>query len=359
MLKHLTILCLFLVFAIQSKGQVNLVPNGSFEECHVCDNSQLAYYDLYANPPIYIPYIKNWFIAKSTPDWFSSLINQNNIGQCYGGTGGFNPPNTGYGNQYPRTDSSYIGIATYGGNWQYFPPYDYNYYKEWVGVRLIDTLNAGQCYEFTMYVSRGEKTGTIVSSIGAYFTADSIYENMVGVNFNIPVPFDSSEVQIKHNPWETIYDTTNWIQITGIFRANGGEQFLYIGNMVVNGQYPIVSLAPFGQVNECDFSYFFIDDVSLYEYKEPCNLPLTIEESKKSTISIYPNPAAENVTITLQPNPNKAELLIYTVQGQLLSQTQFTGTQTINTSTLANGFYLFVIQSNGNIIGREKAIIAH
>jgi hypothetical protein len=209
-----------------------------------------------------------------------------------------------------------------------------------------------------MYVARSEISNRIVSSRGAFFSPDSLIENLFFEPQTTPLPFDSSLVQIQHNPWSTIYDTT-WVPVTGIFRATGNEQYLYIGNFLVDSQYPVVELDTLQGMNGCDYTYFFIDDVSLYEYKEPCNLPLTTSEIKQNPIAIYPNPAAENVTITLPPNTNKAELLIYTVQGQLLSQTQVFGTQTINTSNLANGMYLFVIQSNGNIVGREKVIIAH
>lgn len=364
MLKHLAILCLFIALADQSNAQVNLVPNGSFEECYVCDKSMLWGGQIFIDSIHVIPYIKDWFSPKATPDRFSSTVEITNgsLLVCEvitHGDSACKPPNTGWGFQYPRTDSSFIGLITFGGDEaHYLPPTDNNRYREWLGVKLKDTLKANVCYEFTMYVARAERSNRIVSSIGAFFSSDSLVENMFFEPQTTPVPFDSSLVQIQHNPWETIYET-DWTPITGIFRATGNERYLYIGNFLIDSQYPIVDLDTLQDVNYCYDSYFFIDDVSLYEYKEPCNLPLTIEESKKSTIPIYPNPTAENVTIALPSNTNKAELLIYTMQGQLLSQTQLTGTQTINTSNLANGFYLFVIQSNGSIVGREKVIITH
>jgi hypothetical protein len=150
------------------------------------------------------------------------------------------------------------------------------------------------------------------------------------------------------------------VPISGAFKAKGGEKYLYIGNLLKDQYYTAIPIPPNSNPDStyCQNSYFFIDDVSLYETNEPCKF-VGLKEIKKEHIKIYPNPAAENVTIALPPNTNKAELFIYTMQGQLLSQTQILGTQNISTGNLANGLYLFVIQSNGNIVGREKVIIAH
>jgi hypothetical protein len=209
-----------------------------------------------------------------------------------------------------------------------------------------------------MYVSVAENTGYNVSAIGAYFSPQHLYTGNFQGNMITPplLPYDS--VQVFQNPNVLITDTVGWVQVAGEFKAKGNEVFLYIGNLFYDSLYVATPLYP--QANDtiyCGFSYLFIDDVSLNEIENPCTMG-TIENSN-IPISIYPNPAVENVTITLPPNTNKAELLIYTMQGQLLSQAQLNGTQTINTTNLANGLYMFVIQSNGNIVGREKVIIAH
>lgn len=143
-----------------------------------------------------------------------------------------------------------------------------------------------------------------------------------------------------------------WQKVEGYYKAETGEEeYIYIGNFNNFVNTPLTVIWP--GIEPLEYIYFYIDDISLVE----CD-GLDMTETAPANISIYPNPAVENVTITLPPNTNKAELFIHTVQGQLLSRTQLIGTQTITTSNLTNGLYLFVIQSNGEIIGREKVIVS-
>lgn len=357
MLKHLTILCLFIALATQSNAQVNLVPDGSFEDYKEDNNFGNFIFRPSENDGKYNR-SKVWFMAHGSADLYTT--HNDSTGQlmtCNLSLPGIGVriPRTALGFQYPRTDSCYIGLYCWGGYIDYLC--DNNFYREWAGVRLLDSLKENHCYRFSMYVSRAEKTGYNASSLGAYFTRDSLYSQW-SPTIQMIYPQNIDSVQIQQNPDIAIWDT-NWVEISGIFRAKGGERYLYIGNILKDLYYTPIPIPPYSNPDSvyCQNSYFFIDDVSLYETEEPCGVG--IKEAFVGKIKIYPNPAAENVTITLPQSTNKAELLIYTMQGQLLSQTQLSNTQTINTSTLANGLYLFVIQSKGNIVGREKVIITH
>lgn len=207
-----------------------------------------------------------------------------------------------------------------------------------------------------MYCSRGDEayysylqngyTVYVSPAIGIYFSEDSTYQNTAGNLSFVP--------QIQNPITNPIDCLTAWTKVEGVFKSvTGNEQYIYIGNFYNDADTPYSILYP-GNSPHWPNVYLYIDDISLVECEG-----VGLQENQSSLISIYPNPAAENVTIPLPPNTNKAELLVYTIQGQLLSQTQLTGTQTINTSNLANGVYLFVIQSNGSIVGREKVVIAH
>ena len=357
MLKHLTILCLLFVVANQSKAQINLVPNPSFEDYYVYYNGNSPIVGIADSNYAFKPY--NWYAVNGSPDLYTYYNRHSgpNFGCLGEESAGADIPSNWAGFQYPRTDSCYLGLAWF--NFIQCPTCGFNFLaREWAGTRLVDTLRKGQCYRFSMYVSLAEICGYNVSSLGAYFSKDSLFTGIVESTWvtTFPMPFDS--VQVYQNPDSAIWDTTNWVQITGVFEAKGGETFLTIGHLLQDSLSNPIPIYPNVDDEYCGYSYFFIDDVSLYETNEPCKF-VGVNEIKKEDIKIFPNPAAENVTITLPPNTNKAELLVYTVQGQLLSQQQISGSQTINTSNFTNGLYLFVIQLNGNIIGREKAIIAH
>ncbi len=357
----LYILLALLVFTTL-RAQVNLVPNPSFEDCDTaCSKSFFGQPILQNGELVFKPYIQNWFYTKATPDIFRYITaDTSNNGGCWG-PGGFKIPNSAFGFQYPRTDSTYIGLFIYWYEDQNtWAGHTYNY-REWAGVKLSDTLKQGRCYEFTMYVSRGEKSNRIVSSIGAFFSADSLYETVVTtdtmMSYLSPWPIDSHFIQVQHNPWETIYDTSNWIPITGRFKATGNEVYMYLGNFLPDNQYPIVEIDTLVNNPLCNLTYFFIDDVSLYEIEEPCGVG--INENATGKINVYPNPAKDLVSIDIPENINQAQLSIYNLTGQLVLQKQITqANQTIAIPELSNGMYIFVVQIEDRVIGRQRVVIS-
>lgn len=79
-----------------------------------------------------------------------------------------------------------------------------------------------------------------------------------------------------------------------------------------------------------------------------------LNENAAGKLTLYPNPAADLVNITLPSTTGKNTLSIYNTAGQLISQQNLT-TQTnqISTISLANGIYLFVVQNADSVIGRS------
>ena len=75
------------------------------------------------------------------------------------------------------------------------------------------------------------------------------------------------------------------------------------------------------------------------------------------TTSLYPNPATQQVTVEL-PTAAPAQLLVYTVQGQLLRTIPLTGRRhTLDTSTWTNGTYLLRIRS-GAAVSVQRLVVA-
>jgi hypothetical protein len=332
MLKHLTTLCLFIALAFQSKAQLNLVPNGSFEEYVDCPDSQsqIERATGWINPGSYLG-------DNSSPDYFNSCYSEPLLSHGV--------PENIRGEQMAKTGNAYAGIFVY--------PLEENIPIEYITIKLNAPLLKNNTYCLSFYVSLADGSKRALNNLGAVL---NIEEPAYG--FPERINKENSSTYIQSDTFLT--DTASWTLISGQFIATGNENYLTIGNInltqnddssIVNSHYvnipQSIAISILG-------AYYYIDDVALI----CCDISGCIQEHE-SPISIYPNPAAENVTITLPSNTNKAELLIYTAQGQLLSQTQISSTQTINTSNLANGLYLFVIQSNGNIIGREKVTIVH
>lgn len=91
-----------------------------------------------------------------------------------------------------------------------------------------------------------------------------------------------------------------------------------------------------------------------------CDYPLSVNEQKQNPISIYPNPAAENVSIDLPITYNKGTMQIYNLHGQLVKSASITGggLQSFNTSDIPNGVYTLVVYSAANkLLCREKLVV--
>jgi hypothetical protein len=214
-------------------AQINLVPNGSFEEYTQCpDNTSqvdscVGWYSVYYSPDYYAecaPY------PVAVPDNF-----------C--------------GYQHAFDGSAYIGLLTYV--W-YFEDG-----REFIGTQLLDTLIPGNTYHVSMRVSRGNWTTQ------AYNCAAS---NKLGMLFstqqytlNEPPPVSN----FAHVYEDLILtDTLNWILLSWNFIADSAYTWVYIGNFFSDDQTDTAVInAPLGQFGD---AYYFIDSVNINCLDKEC-----------------------------------------------------------------------------------------
>jgi hypothetical protein len=102
-----------------------------------------------------------------------------------------------------------------------------------------------------------------INKIGAYFSNAQLFES---INSNLLV-----KPQILSDTSIFYADSVNWMKINGIYIANGGEEYLTIGNFYDNKHTDTLHLVksnilPIGAIVHF---YYYIDDVSLYEITEP------------------------------------------------------------------------------------------
>ena len=84
------------------------------------------------------------------------------------------------------------------------------------------------------------------------------------------------------------------------------------------------------------------------------------EEVKPLSYKIYPNPAAEYVSIDLPITHTKGTMQIYNLQGQLVKSETITGggLQSFNIADIPNGVYNLVVYSAANnLLGRQKLVV--
>ena len=210
-----------LIIAIGSNAQ-NLVPNPSFENFTSCPFT-LAQMDL----------LDDWYTpTPTTPDFYHTC-------SAYP----VSIPVNLAGTQETLTGDGYTGLVVHHGA----PIPDY---REYIQAVLTEPLVAGQCYDVEMFTSAAE-------------TWPRFGINHVGIYLSATPPPISPNGQINVTPQvfydDVVLDIDNWTQLTGTFIADGGEQYITIGNFYEAGNYTIELLSP---PNGGEFAaYSFIEDV--------------------------------------------------------------------------------------------------
>jgi hypothetical protein len=232
------VLYLMLTYFMSCKNEIfsqpNLIFNPSFEQLDTC----LGGFNALSN-------IQNfgWY-SYSTADIYTDCALSD-----------FYVPNNIWGIQNPATGNNYAGIQTYCTNIIFCP----NDFKEYLTGQILISLKQGRTYCGSMFISLIDTSTIACNDMGMAFT-NTIPTVPFGQTLSSIMP------QIANDPaTNPLTDKINWMEIKGSFIANGTEEYITIGNFKHSVQSDTINLnfnTPY--VHE---SYYYIDDVSLYELK--------------------------------------------------------------------------------------------
>jgi hypothetical protein len=225
---------LFFSNSQNSKAQINLVPNGSFENLDSCPNFGSQLY-----------FAKPWYAPQySSTDLFSTCDTNGGMAKlpC--------TLNCNFSYQYAKDGNTMAGFFTLN---------NYRNYKEYLQVKLNDTLMFNQCYLLKFYVNQPNFIKMSSNGIGAYFSSNPDTQ-ILYINPGDPtiLPYQP-QIMKKGNP--IITDTLGWVTIAGIFTSNGTETFLTIGSFTPDSLLDTTTSNSAG----IGAPYYFIDDVSVIE----------------------------------------------------------------------------------------------
>ena len=181
-------------------GAQNLIPNGSFETYRNCPQLDNL---LQEATPWYNP-------NRATPDFYHQCFD---VGQTP------LPPRTGQG----------LARLFFDQGWE-----------EYLAVALTKPLEADQCYYFEMYIATDTPNKYIKETIGASLTTQPVSITTTDFIAAGPQILDGGIAPPQ----------LTWQQISGVFKARGGEKYALIGSFK--------KAPPF-----LGFYYVFIDDISL------------------------------------------------------------------------------------------------
>ncbi len=214
---------LSLFFAVIQMGLLaqNLVPNSSFENYAMC------------------PDINNFCIPLAIP-WISPTSNVPiYYNECSTYSWSSVPKNI-FGYHRSRTGKAYAGFGVYASN---VPEL-----RQYIEVKLNDSLIQNQVYCVGFYVSLCESASCATNGLSAYFSPTPLSCPACSLLPYVP------QINYLGNP---ITDTLNWVLISGTFIAQGGEQYVTIGNF--NDDAHTSTKLVYANGNAA--GYYYIDDV--------------------------------------------------------------------------------------------------
>lgn len=200
----------------------NLVPNPSFEDYLSCPTDGFG--EIYLAVP--------WTAANSisSSDYFNACSSNLAIILALQV-------------QFPRTGYGEASIILTGAG--------LNNYREYIETKLKTKLISNKKYCTKVYTNLNNYAAYAIENIGMYFSQTEIFQPPLSAPIpNIP--------QIKNNKG-IIKDTINWVLISGVYDALGGEEYIVIGNFdsAINTNYSYMG----GTGN----SFYFFDDISVCE----------------------------------------------------------------------------------------------
>ncbi|MCG9909877.1 MAG: gliding motility-associated C-terminal domain-containing protein [Flavobacteriales bacterium] len=246
------------------------------------------------------------------------------------------PKNAG-GYQQPFEGVSYVGILVY-----YDKKYDDSYYyKEYIQTKLKEPLKPCTEYTLSFYVSLADTSNYASPNMQAAITKDSIYSQ---------IPWIIDHVNPTYaGPGNAVNDTANWTLLSYTFMAEGGEQYLTIGDFTSRYDTTLVKVREDGR----DICYYYIDMVELCEVPRP---PLNVPNI------ITPNGDGVNDVFYIQGLYPGSSLYIYNRWGtEVFRSSNYANnwqgeTKTLNMpSQLSEGVYYYILEHECS--GRQTGTI--
>lgn len=247
-----------------------------------------------------------------------------------------------------------------GGAYMDITPVYNNHYllfeaeSNFLGVELVSPLDEGRKYNVEFYLSLYDSC--------RYACRD------VGVHFSLGRPSNITDTLVNMTPqivYEGDYltDKEDWMRISGSFIAEGGENYMTIGNFKPYQESDTMNLnsgGVFPTIPYWELASYFIDDVSVVQ-DTTWHVGVDENLSRNVEFSLYPNPNKGNFQVSLRlPQLLNTTLELLDISGRsVLNQSVENQSTSIDAAYLSAGVYSLVLKQNGIPIARSKLVIQH
>jgi outer membrane protein OmpA-like peptidoglycan-associated protein len=176
-------------------------------------------------------------------------------------------PSNYFGNQEPKTGDGYVGMINYlksksGKSWKLK-----SNHREFLVTNLLKPLEKDKEYYLEMSVSLAENCEYALSNMGMLLTKSAPPIDWM------PIEYAYFKPQVKSDPSKPLDKTDEWMTVSGIYKAEGGETVLTIGNFDADkvttitrngkGQNLFAQTMDVPKKDRPMIAYYFIDDVIL------------------------------------------------------------------------------------------------
>jgi hypothetical protein len=238
---------LFLLLNKLCFSQKNLVRNFSFEDSVNC-----GFFNGITN------------VALIPSPWYSPSKVSNlswNINKCvtFGNQGV--PLNTfdDTSYQYPKTGNGYVAFhSSVASSWNYNQ-------RTYVQQQLRDSLITSKTYYAEFFVNLPNSMRSANNNVSMLLTKNAVYSDTI--NYSHGLRYIPANAQIVNYGNPIITDTLNWVKVSGIYKAQGGEKFITIGNFKDDANTQIIKFTPAGGTHQL---VYFLDDVSVIPLDSMC-----------------------------------------------------------------------------------------
>ena len=226
-----------------TEAQVNLVPNFSFEQYSVCPSASIS-----DKPDI-------WYKPDLNGAGYLNACSPSNLSGVP-----IHYTTAGSGFQYAKSGIAYALMFYYNSS-------AHNYLQ----IQLTDSLKVGNCYYGECYVNLSNPFKVACNNQAMLLTKQAVVPSN-GILLANP--------QVENYSNQIIKDTLNWVKVSSVFTAKGGEQYLTLGNFRYDNQTNYQVVNPIG-------GYFgaayYVDDVSIYALD---SFPLKANAGLDTTIAL-------------------------------------------------------------------------
>lgn len=204
----------------------NLVPNGSFEDRLWCPSS-FTQNELQT--------LRHWKQPNAgTPDHFDAC----------GATGVTGVPNNVFGSQETVDGHGYAGMVLYSGS----KPN----YREYLQVELTRALGPGEWICAEWWVCAADEARLITDGMGMHFSEAAPKATGEGRL--------AAAAQVENPALHLLSDRWSWVKLSDAFQAEGGEQFVTLGNFKPASELRVMERQD-ASAESSRWAYVYVDDV--------------------------------------------------------------------------------------------------